>query len=128
MLSVEEILRSKADRTVWTTAPTTAVASAMQMMADKQIGALVVLDKGEVVGIVTERDYARKTLGSRAGELLVRDIMSSPVLHVGPDQTSDDCVTMMALNKLRHLPVMDGGRLIGMVSIRDLVDRIIDLL
>jgi len=130
MVSVEEILQSKSDRTVWTTAATTPVGDAMRLMADKGIGALVVVDGSEMVGIVTERDYARKTLGAsrNPGEFLVRDIMSAPVICVRPDQTSEDCVRLMAVNAMRHLPVVEAGRLVGMVSIRDLVDRIIDLL
>jgi CBS domain-containing protein len=130
MVSVEEILRAKADRTVWTTTPGTPLRAAMQLMADKQIGALVVIDRGDVVGIVTERDYARKTLArDGAGhDFVVADIMSAPVIHVRPDHTSDDCIALMALNRLRHLPVIEERRLVGMVSIRDLVDRLIDLL
>lgn len=127
MESVAEILRSKRERVVHTTAPTASVLDAMKLMAAKGIGALVVVEGGDVVGILTERDYARKTeIEERAGgATLVRDIMTAPVIHVRPDQSSDECIALMAKNKLRHLPVMDGEALVGMISIRDLVGRII---
>ena len=127
METVADILNTKPDRAVHTTAPTTSVLDAMQLMAAKGIGALVVVDGEQVVGIVTERDYARKTeVEARTGrDTLVRDIMTAPVIRVRPDQTSEDCIVLMAKNKLRHLPVMDGVALVGMISIRDLVDGII---
>ena len=127
MECVADILRSKGPQVVHTTRPTTSVLDAMKLMAEKGIGALVVTDAGKVVGIVTERDYARKTeVEERTGKTtLVGDIMTAVVIHVHPEQTSEDCIALMAKNKLRHLPVMDGNRLVGMVSIRDLVGRII---
>jgi CBS domain-containing protein len=130
MESVAEILRSKQDQTVHTTAPTTSVQDAMKLMAEKGIGALVVVEHGEVVGIVTERDYAHKVEPTaRAGQPTpVREIMTASVITVRPDQTSADCIALMGKHKLRHLPVMDDGVLIGMVSIRDLVNSIIALL
>ena len=127
MKTVADILGSKRDRDVHTTTPTTSVLEAMQLMAAKGIGALVVTEGEQVVGIVTERDYARRTeVEARTGrETLVRDIMTAPVIRVRPDHTSEDCIVLMATNKLRHLPVMDGSALVGMISIRDLVDGII---
>jgi CBS domain-containing protein len=96
-------------------------------MEEKHIGALVVVDAGEIAGIVTERDYAQKiALRQRTSRTtMVRDIMTAPVIHVRPDQTSEDCMVLMGTNHMRHLPVIDGGRLIGMISIRDLVNDII---
>ncbi len=130
MESVAEILKSKRDQTVHTTTPTTSVQDAMKLMAEKGIGALVVVEHGEVVGIVTERDYAHKVEADVRGgaPTLVRDIMTGAVISVRPDQTSADCIALMGRNKLRHLPVMDGGALVGMISIRDLVNGIIALL
>lgn len=127
MKTVADILSSKHDRDVHTTTPTTSVLDAMQLMAAKGIGALVVMEGEKVVGIVTERDYARRTeVKARTGRnTLVRDIMTAPVIRVHPAQSSDDCIVLMAENKLRHLPVMDGASLVGMISIRDLVDGII---
>jgi CBS domain-containing protein len=127
METVADILNSKGDRAVHTATSTTTVLDAMQLMAAKGIGALVVVDGGQVVGIVTERDYARMAeVAERARkDTLVRDIMTAPVIRVRPDQTSEDCIVLMAKNKMRHLPVMDGVALVGMISIRDLVDGII---
>jgi CBS domain-containing protein len=127
METVADILNSKRDRDVHIATPTTTVLDAMQLMAAKGIGALVVVDDGQVVGIVTERDYARMAeVEERARkDTLVRDIMTAPVIRVRPDQTSEDCIVLMAKNKMRHLPVMDGVALVGMISIRDLVDGII---
>jgi CBS domain-containing protein len=123
MTTVAQILGTKADRTVHTIAPTASVYEAVRLMADRNIGALVVVERGQVVGIVSERDYARKiVLMARASkDTPLSEIMSSPVMYVQPDQTSEECMALMTENRLRHLPVMDGGRLIGLVSIGDLV-------
>ena len=127
MPSVTDILASRPDPVVYTIAPTASVFEAMTLMADKRIGALVVQEDGRIVGIVTERDYARKiALKSRASRKTpVRDIMSTSVIHVSPQHTSEDCMVLMARNHLRHLPVIDRGKLVGMISIRDLVNEII---
>ena len=117
------ILEFKPDRTVYTAEPTDSVDTAVRLMADKNIGALVVVERGKVVGIVSERDCARKlVLMARAPkDTPVADIMSSPVMYVRPDRTGDECMALMTENRLRHLPVMDGGQLIGLISIGDLV-------
>ena len=127
MQLVSQLLAAKSDCTVHGIAPTASVFEAMQQMADRRIGALLVVDGARVLGIVTERDYARKVvLRSRASkETSVEEIMSTPVVHVRPDQSTDDCMMLMARHQLRHLPVIDGGELVGMVSIRDLVDEIV---
>ena len=127
MQIVADILRSKSDRAVHTIGPATMVFDAVQLMTDRRIGALVVTEGDAIVGIVTERDYAQKiALKNRASRTTpVRDIMTTPVIHVRPDQTSEDCMVLMGTHHLRHLPVMDGGRLVGMISIRDLVNDII---
>jgi len=127
MTTVASILKSKRDKNVYTIAPTATVYDALARMAEKGIGALLVMDGDKVVGIITERDYARKVaLMSRTSkETLVRDVMTSPVMYVRPDQTSEECMALMTENRLRHLPVMEGGKLIGLVSIGDLVKDII---
>ncbi len=127
MQIVAEILKSKPDGAVHTIAATDSVFDAVRQMAEKSIGALVVMEGEQVVGIITERDYARKiVLAARKSRTTpVRDIMSAPVIHVCPDQTSEDCMKLMGKNGLRHLPVMGNGKLIGMISIRDLVNDII---
>lgn len=127
MQTVAHILQSKQDQTVYTTTPDTAVLNAVKTMAEKRIGSLLVIENGNIVGIVTERDYARKVTlqGRNAEETPVRDIMTSQVLYVHPHQTNEQCMALMTENRLRHLPVMDEGKLIGLLSIGDLVKDII---
>jgi len=128
MTSVAQVLKSKPDQVVFTIAESDSVYNAIRLMAEKQIGALVVTDdRGEIVGIVTERDYARKVvLMDRASKTTpVREIMSPHVRFVQPDQTTYDCMALMTERRMRHLPVLDEGKLVGMVSIGDLVKDII---
>ena len=127
MRSVAQILKSKADQAVYTIAPAASVFDAVKLMAEKNIGALVVIEGERIVGIITERDYARKiVLMSRSSkDTRVGDIMSPSVMHVRPDQMSVDCMTLMTNNRLRHLPVVDSDKLIGVISIGDLVKDII---
>ena len=123
MNTVAQILGFKPDRAVYTMEPTASAHEAVRLMVDKNIGALVVVESGQVVGLVSERDYTRKLvlMARSPQDTLLRDIMSSPVMYVHPDQTSDQCMALMTENRLRHLPVMDGGQLIGLISIGDLV-------
>ena len=127
MTAVAEILKSKNDNTVHAIAPGDSVLDALQRMADKHIGALLVMEGETIVGIFTERDYARKIalMGRTSSVTLVRDVMTSAVLFVRSDQTSEQCMQIMSNNRLRHLPVVDGGKLVGMISIGDLVKDII---
>jgi len=127
MKTASDLLKSKPDQTVFTIAPTSSVFEAVQLMADKNIGALLVTEDMHVVGIVSERDYARKvTLMSRSSrDTQVRDIMTPDVMYVRPEHTTEECMVLMTENRLRHLPVMDGGKLLGLVSIGDLVKDII---
>ena len=124
---VAQVLKSKPDQSVYTTTPTASVFDAITLMAEKNVGGLVVMDGERVVGIITERDYARKIAlkGRLSRETPVRDIMTSPVMQVRPDQTSKECMVLMTNKRLRHLPVIDRGKLIGLVSIGDLVKDII---
>jgi CBS domain-containing protein len=114
---------------VHTIAPDVTVYEALQKMADKEIGALVVLDGTDVVGIFSERDYARKVvLKDRSSrEMQVREIMSTPVVTVTPKTTVDECMFCMTSKRLRHLPVVDGETVVGLVSIGDLVNWIISV-
>ena len=100
---------------------------AVKLMAQHRIGALLVMEGEAVVGIITERDYARKVvlMGRSSKETPVRDIMTSSVMYVSPEQTNEECMALMTENRLRHLPVMDKGKLIGLISIGDLVKDII---
>jgi CBS domain-containing protein len=127
MNGVAQILRSKPSRVVHAIGPNDMVYDAVRKMAEQNIGALLVVEGEKIVGIVTERDYARKiVLSSRSSrETPVSVIMSTPVLCVGPLQTTEECMALMTENRVRHLPVLDDGRLIGLVSIGDLVKDII---
>ena len=127
MTSVAQVLKSKPEQVVFTIAASDSVYNAIRLMAEKQIGALVVTDGHAIVGIVTERDYARKVvLMDRSSKTTtVRDIMSPHVLFVRLNQTTYDCMALMTERRMRHLPVLDNEKLIGMVSIGDLVKDII---
>jgi CBS domain-containing protein len=127
MKSVAHILKSKLDTTVYTIGPTASVFDALKLMAEKSIGALVATEGEQVVGIITERDYARKVIlmARSSKDTPVGDIMTSPVMYVRPDNTSEECMVLMTENRLRHLPVVDSGKLAGLISIGDLVKDII---
>jgi len=127
MTSVAQILKSKPSEGVYTIAASDSVYNAIKLMAEKHIGALVVTDGDNIAGIITERDYARKVvLMDRSSKATpVGDIMSRAVRFVRLDQTSDDCMALMTERRMRHLPVIDHERLVGMVSIGDLVKNII---
>lgn len=127
MTIVSDILKTKADRSVHTIGPDASAFEAAQAMAQKNIGGLLVLDGGQIIGIVTERDYARKLvpMGRAPQDTPVREIMSTPVMYVRLQHTSSECMALMTENRLRHLPVVDDGRLVGLVSIGDLVKHVI---
>ena len=127
MTTAAQILNSKSDKTIDTTTPATTVFDAVKLMAEKSIGALVVMEGETVVGLITERDYARRIvlMARSSKETPVRDIMTSQVLCVRPDRTSEECMVLMTEKRLRHLPVMDKGKLIGLISIGDLVKDVI---
>jgi CBS domain-containing protein len=127
MTSVAQLLKSKPSEGVFTIAAEDSVYNAIKLMAEKQIGALVVTEGDTIAGIITERDYARKVvLMDRSSKATpVRDIMSKAVRFVHLEQTTEDCMALMTERRMRHLPVIDEGRLVGMVSIGDLVKNII---
>ena len=128
MTSVAKILQSKPDTTVHTIAPTALVFDALKLMADKGIGALLVTEGEAIAGIFTERDYARKIalMGRTSSVTQVRDVMTSAVRFVRPDQTSEQCMQIMSTGRMRHLPVVDANdKLVGMISSGDLVKDII---
>lgn len=129
MTTVAEILQAKLHTsTVYSVAPGDTVLTALRLMADKGLGALLVLDAGRIAGIFTERDYARKMVlqGRSSGDTPVRDVMTRAVRFVHPSNKSEECLALMTENRIRHLPVLDGERLVGLVSIGDLVKHIID--
>ena len=104
------------------------VLDAIRLMAEKTIGALLVMDGGQLLGIVSERDYARKVIlkGRGSADTAVREIMTAPVITVAPGDSVNHCMKLMTDRRVRHLPVTDGGRVIGMLSIGDLVKAVID--
>lgn len=129
MKTVEQILKTKSQhQTVYTIGPDDSVLDALKLLAEKNIGALPVVEGGKVVGIVSERDYARKLVlkGRSSAATPVREIMSAPVVTVEPKQKLDFCMNLMTDRHLRHLPVVDNGRLLGLLSIGDLVKETID--
>jgi len=124
--TVRRILAQK-DPAVHSVGPDDSVYTALERMAEHDVGALVVLDGERLVGVVGERDYARKVIleGRASRDTLVRDVMGSPVVTVGVDDTVATCMARMTERRIRHLPVLDEGRLVGVVSIGDLVKAII---
>lgn len=109
---------------VWTVTPETTVFDAIELMAEKNVGALLVLDKGQLAGMISERDYTRKVAlkGKASKQTLVGEIMFSPVISVTPEDTVEECLRIMTENRVRHLAVVEGSALIGIVSIGDLVN------
>lgn len=126
MHTVADILREKGND-VWSVSPDDTILNAIRLMADHQVGALLVLDQQKLTGIVTERDYARKVAleGRSSKDALVREIMSTRVLCARPDQTVQECMALMSDKRSRHLPVVDHKKVIGIISIGDLVKMII---
>jgi CBS domain-containing protein len=127
MKGVAQILKGKPIKVVHSVGPNDTVYDAVRKMAEHGIGGLLVVDGEKIVGIVTERDYARKVVleGRSSKETPVSVIMTAKVLCVGPQQTTEECMAIMTENRVRHLPVLDQGKLIGLVSIGDLVKDII---
>jgi len=126
MTTVSQLLQAKGAE-VWSVAPDTSVYDALVLMADKNIGALVVLEAGKLKGIISERDYARKVVlqGKASRDTPVREIMTAAVVTIRPDQTIQHCMALMTDKHIRHLPVIDGERVAGIVSIGDVVKSII---
>ena len=123
---VNEILKAKG-RDVWTVSSDSTVYDALQEMADKNVGALLVVEDGKLVGVFSERDYARKVIlhGKASKDTLVKEIMSTEMFWVRPDQTVAVCMELMTNKRIRHLPVLDEGRLVGVISIGDVVKAVI---
>ena len=127
MKTVAQILKAKPTQDIFSASPKMTVFDAIRLMSEKNIGALLVTDGDKIVGIFTERDYARKIAlkGHSSRSTPVGDIMTSHVMYVRPSQTNEECMALMTDNRIRHLPVLDQGRLIGILSIGDLVKDVI---
>jgi len=127
MVTVRQLLTRKG-QDVWSIDVEEPVLEAIQLMADKHVGALPVTRNGELAGVISERDYARKVilLGRSSAETPVWQIMSSPVVTVGPDQDVRQCMQLMTHRRIRHLPVVEHGRMVGVISIGDLVRAVIE--
>jgi CBS domain-containing protein len=126
MTTVQRLLQNKG-HAIWSIAPDASVFEAVQLMAEKRVGALMVVDRNELIGIISERDYAREiVLKDRVSrDTPVRAIMTHRVLYVRPEQTLEECMALMTERHLRHLPVLENGRLTGVVSMRDVVKELI---
>ncbi len=126
MQTVRDILQIKG-HAAWSIGPQATVYDALQLMADKDVGALLVIDAGRLAGIFSERDYARKIIlkGKSSRETLVREIMTERVISVQPEQTVAECMALMTNHRIRHLPVLEAGEVTGVISIGDVVKAII---
>ena len=126
MSTVKEILRTKGPE-VWSMAPDATVYDALALMADKNVGAVLVMDANHLVGILSERDYARKVIlhGKSSKDTSVREIMTQRVVYVRPEQTTEECMALMTDKRVRHLPVLEDDQVIGVISIGDVVKSII---
>ena len=127
MKTVSQLLKGR-EGTLWHARPEDTVFEALKLLAGYEVGALMVMDQGKVVGVLSERDYTRKIAlqGRSSRDTLVRDIMTRDVLYVTPQTTTNQCMALMSEKKIRHLPVIDDdGTVLGMISIRDIMDDII---
>ncbi len=127
MATVKQLLQGKG-HDIWSIGPEASVYDAIELMADKEVGALVVLEGDSLVGVLSERDYARKVVlqGRSSKGTKIKEIMTSRVVYARPKQTVEECMALMTDKRIRHLPVMDGDKLLGVISIGDLVKAIIE--
>ena len=126
MYTVRQLLQAKGNQ-VWSIPPHTTVYAALQLMADKNVGALLIIQDGKVAGIFSERDYARKVVlkGKSSKTSTVGELMTREVLYISPDETIEECMALMTAKRTRHLPVLEDEKLIGIISIGDVVKEII---
>jgi IMP dehydrogenase len=126
MYTVRDILRTKGNA-IWSLPPQATAFEALKLMAEKNVGALLIIESGKVVGIFSERDYARKVAleGKTSKTTTVGELMTSDVMYVNPDYTIEDCMALMTEKRHRHLPVLESGKLVGVISIGDVVKNVI---
>ena len=124
---VSQILKIKGDK-VWSIAPNETTYKALQLMSEKKLGALLVIDKGKVIGIFTERDYARKVIlkGKSSKTTPVSELMTKEVLYVDPGTSVEDCMALMTKKRVRYLPVMEKKQLVGLVTVGDVVNQLVE--
>ncbi|WP_461093487.1 CBS domain-containing protein [Spirosoma gilvum] len=126
-MKIRQILQGKSINALYSVSSDQTVLSALELMAEKNIGAVLVVDKGALTGIFSERDYARKIIlkGRHSDDTTIADVMTANVITIGPDQSLEQCMQIMSDKHIRHLPVMDQDELIGIISINDVVTAII---
>lgn len=126
MKPVSQLLKAR-EGTLWHARPDDTVFEALQLLADYEVGALMVMDQGKLVGVLSERDYTRKIAlqGRSSKDTRVKDIMTREVLYVSPNTGTRKCMALMSEKKIRHLPVLDGNTVLGMISVRDILDDMI---
>jgi CBS domain-containing protein len=126
MIAVGRILKEKGNQ-IWSVSPDTTVFDALNLMAEKNLGAVLVIEGGKIAGIFSERDYARKVIlkGKSSKETPVKEIMTEDVLFVRPNHSIEECMALMTDKHIRHLPVLDGEQLVGVISIGDVVKAVI---
>lgn len=126
MITIKELLKKKSGD-IWSISPQTSVYQALELMAQKEVGALLVLENDKLVGIFSERDYARKIIlkGKASKETAVGELMTTSVYYVTPDNTLEEAMALMTSKHIRHLPIMNQGKLSGIVTLGDVVKRII---
>ncbi|WP_080057134.1 CBS domain-containing protein [Spirosoma aerolatum] len=126
-MKIRQILQGKSINALYSVSSDQTVLTALELMADKNIGAVLVVDKGALTGIFSERDYARKIVlkGRHSDDTKIADVMTANVITIAPDQSLEECMRIMSDKHIRHLPVMDKGELVGIISINDVVTAII---
>ncbi len=126
MAIVRDLLKIKGNQ-VWSVAPETSVKDSLKLMADKDVGALLVMTNEKIAGIFSERDFARHMVGvdELSEAMKINDLMSQPVYFANPDQSIEECMAVMTVKRFRHLPVLEGDQLIGLISIGDVVKQLI---
>jgi CBS domain-containing protein len=127
MYTVRQLMQAKGDQQPYSVAPTDTVYRALELMADKNIGAVLVREKDEILGIFTERDYLRKVIlkGRSSRDTQIQEIMSTDMITVSPSFSLEACMQLMQEHYIRHLPVLEDGRLVGLVSMRDVVNAVL---
>jgi CBS domain-containing protein len=127
MITVRQLMDMRSDNTMWSVSPRDSVYKALELMAEKNVGAVLVVENGQMVGIFTERDYSRKIIlmGRTSLDTPLEEIMTKDMVTIDSEQTLEECLSLMTKYRFRHLPIIERGRLVGMVSMRDVADAII---